>query len=222
MSNRAFASVWCSGYSAETMVRLFGDVLATVPFAEPRRGITSLVIRAVDPAEPPLAEHDLRSGPLEPDGVIELVGQQAGSDTAIEARARWDLWVYDVAASKLEQQAVALDLCCYGTQYDGGICADEGHFRADVGFEHLFIGHAGLLGDGLAVAPEHPTEMEFLRAMAAPARLAEYREKTRENIRKLRDWLRAVGHALPVERITLWSEGEEDFASQLDKVLPEG
>jgi hypothetical protein len=55
--------------------------------------------------------------------------------------------------------------------------------------------------------------------MSQPQNLREYQEKTRENIKKLMGWMRAVEEALPVERFRLWSEGEENFEARLDEIL---
>ena len=76
------------------------------------------------------------------------------------------------------------------------------------------------VNDGAAVAqPQHPDEARFLMWMSQPQNLREYHEKTRENIQKLMGWMRAVEEALPVERVRLWSEGEENFEARLDEIL---
>jgi hypothetical protein len=49
--------------------------------------------------------------------------------------------------------------------------------------------------------------------------LREYQEKTRENIQQLMGWMRTVEETLPVERVRLWSEGEENFEARLDEIL---
>jgi hypothetical protein len=49
--------------------------------------------------------------------------------------------------------------------------------------------------------------------------LHNYYEKTRENIKKLFDWVRRIEKALPVERVQLWSEGEENFEARLEEIL---
>ena len=55
--------------------------------------------------------------------------------------------------------------------------------------------------------------------MAWPENLAKYQEKTRENIRKLLDWMRRIESSLPVEKVRLWSEGEENFEARLDEIV---
>jgi len=67
--------------------------------------------------------------------------------------------------------------------------------------------------------PEHPDEARFLMWMSQPQNLREYQEKTRENIQKLMGWMRSAEEALPVEKIRLWSEGEENFEARLDEIL---
>jgi hypothetical protein len=67
--------------------------------------------------------------------------------------------------------------------------------------------------------PEHPDEARFLMWMSQPKNLREYQQKTRENILKLMSWMRAAEESLPVERLRLWSEGEENFEARLDEIL---
>ena len=55
--------------------------------------------------------------------------------------------------------------------------------------------------------------------MADPENLRLYYEKTRENIKKLFDWVRRIEQALPVAKLHLWSEGEENFEARLDEIL---
>jgi hypothetical protein len=92
---------------------------------------------------------------------------------------------------------------------------------ASLGFEHLFTGHAGLLTgeNGHVAEPQSPEEARFLMRMSQPQNLREYQEKTRENIQQLMGWMRTVEETLPVERVRLWSEGEENFEARLDEIL---
>ena len=91
----------------------------------------------------------------------------------------------------------------------------------NLGFEHLFTGHAGLLaGETGENTPDvSPAQTRFLEAMAWPENLIIYREKTQENIRKLMDWVLRIKKAVPVERVRLWSEGDETFETRLDEIL---
>ena len=96
----------------------------------------------------------------------------------------------------------------------------RGDFLADLGFEHFFTGHAGLLGShGARSAPADPVEAEFLALMLHEEHLHEYYERTRENIQTLLKWVRAAEQSLPIERFQLWSEGEENFEARLDEIL---
>jgi len=54
--------------------------------------------------------------------------------------------------------------------------------------------------------------------MAWPDNLEKYLENTRENIRKLIGWLGRIEGAIPLERLQLWSEGEENFESRLEEI----
>jgi hypothetical protein len=128
-----------------------------------------------------------------------------------------------VESLKWQHAPQPLVLTCNGTDYDNGVAATEGHFVADLGFEHFFTGHAGLLAPGKASNPfdssDHPVEHTFRRWMAAGGNLKEYHAKTRENIQHLFKWVEALQSALPVERSELWSEGEENFEARLDAIL---
>ncbi|HXO04035.1 MAG TPA: hypothetical protein VN884_00235, partial [Candidatus Sulfotelmatobacter sp.] len=66
---------------------------------------------------------------------------------------------------------------------------------------------------------ESPEEERFLEAMARPENLHNYYEKTQENIKKLFDWVRRIETALPVDKLRLWSEGEENFEARLEEIL---
>ena len=55
--------------------------------------------------------------------------------------------------------------------------------------------------------------------MIDPERFREYQEKTRENITVLLRWMRDAETVVPLERVRLWSEGEEDFEGRLDEIL---
>jgi hypothetical protein len=221
MPNRAYASVWVRDFREENMLSHLEHFLATVPLSATPPGFTGLTIRAVDFTETPLEEQDLRGYLTTPAEIIELAREHNSSDVSYEVAARWDLWVRDVETASWKKKPEGLDLVCYGPEYDSGAFAESGHFMADLGFEHLFTGHASLLaGENNRVAqPQHPEEAHFLMWMSQPQNLREYQEKTRENIQKLMGWMRAVEEALPVERFRLWSEGEENFEARLDEIL---
>jgi hypothetical protein len=119
-----------------------------------------------------------------------------------------------------------LALICHGLDYDDGIAGSAGHFQADLGFEHFFTGHGGLLAPRSASnsshssnSSEHPVEHTFRQWMAASNNLKEYHAKTRENIQQLLLWVDAIERALPIERTELWSEGEENMEARLDEIL---
>ena len=220
MANHAYASIWCRDFSEATLLERLGRFLATVPFSASRPGFTEVVVRALSPAEPPVLERDFRGSP-DVSTIMELVSDYVHSDYAYEAQAFWDLWVYDLSSPGFQLQPQRLEIFCHGEDYDDGVANESGHLQVDVGFEHLFTGHAGLLGFRRqpAAPPQHPAEADFLAAMSQPENLSAYQEKTRANIRKLFDWMQRVESALPIERYRLWSEGEENFESRLEEIL---
>lgn len=157
-----------------------------------------------------------------------MAAQHLNPDTAYFASATWDLWSFDMDTLKWQQKPQPLELACHGPDYDGGIAASAGHFQADLGFEHFFTGHAGLLlpnssfnskSPNSSNSSEHPIEHTFRQWMAAGNNLNEYHAKTRENIQQLFSWVEAIERALPVERTELWSEGEENMEARLDEIL---
>ena len=221
MPNRAYASIWIRNFDETNMLSHFEHFLATVPLADEPPGFTELVIRAVDSTETPLEEYDLRAQVFTPAEITELAREHHSADVSFEVAARWDLWIRDMESASWKKKPERLTLFCFGPDYDHGIFAESGHLMADIGFEHMFTGHAGLLTPGSArvAQPEHPDEARFLMWMSQPQNLREYQEKTRENIQRLMGWMRAAEEALPVERIRLWSEGEENFEARLDEIL---
>jgi hypothetical protein len=221
MPNRAYASVWIRNFQESNMLSYFEHFLATVPLSSGPLGFTELMIRAVDAAETPLEEFDLRGHVMTPADIVELTREHHSGDVAYEISARWDLWIREMETASWKKNPEKLELACYGPDYDNGISGESGHFLADLGFEHLFTGHAGLLTpESTRVSPpEHPDEAHFLMWMSQPQNLREYQEKTRENIEKLMGWMRAVEESLPVEKVRLWSEGEENFEARLDEIL---
>lgn len=222
MSNQSYLSVWYNDFSEERMIERFGDFLTTVPFSASKPGFSYLTIRALDPAESPVLEQDLRSVPLDPAGIMELVKDHLHSDCAYETQAHWDLWSFDPSGGPgWRNEPQPIELICYGQDYDGGAYEENGHLQANLGFEHFFTGHANLLGmnHGPAAPAQSPEEARFLEAMAWPENLEMYQEKTRENIRRLMEWVRAIEKAIPDGRVRLWSEGEDNFEARLEEIL---
>jgi hypothetical protein len=198
MANRAYVSFWSRDYSEALMLDRFERLLETVPLSATRPGFTRFVVRAISSAETPIIEHDLRGVTASAPDLIALAREDGSWQRGPEP----------------------LLFTCHGEEYDNGIAADFGHFLADLGFEHFYTGHGGLLGTrGSRSAPADPVEAEFLAWMTDDAHLHEYYEKTRENILQLTDWVRAVEKALPIERTRLWSEGEENLEARLDEIL---
>lgn len=221
MSNQAYLSIWCKDFPEERILERFGSFLATVPFSATKPGFTYLVIRAVDYTEVPLLEQDLRSAPLDAEGIVEIAQDHLHSDCSYEVRSQWDLWAFDSEIGRWQLQPQTLELFCHGEDYDDGFWRENGHLEASLGFEHLFTGHAGLLGIRRIAKslPQSPEEQQFLASMANPGNLQMYQEKTRENIRKLLDWIRRIEKVVPVERAQLISEGEENFEVRMEEIL---
>ena len=223
MANHAYLRVWTRDFSIETMLAEFARFLTTAPLSATQNTFSELIVQAVDATEIPVAEWDLRPLKMGPAEVTALAVQHLNSDTAYTAHAKWDLWSFDIETLKWQQKPEPLTLSCHGVDYDGGLAATSGHFMADLGFEHFFTGHGGLLAPGAASNPfsssDHPMEHTFRQWMSASNNLKEYHAKTRENIQQLFNWVESIQLALPIERSGLWSEGEENFEARLDAIL---
>ena len=170
MSNHAYVSIWCKDLSEPRILEQFGALLATVPFSATAPGFGYLVVRAVDATESPILEQDLRAVPLDANGVIELAKDHLNNDSAYEVRADWDLWTYDEALGRWQLQPQPLELLCHGEDYDDGYWREFGHLEIDLGFEHFFTGHGGLLGfrRGEKATPESAEEKSSSRPWSGP------------------------------------------------------
>jgi hypothetical protein len=223
MANRAYLRVWTRDFSETTLIAQFARFLATVPLSASEPEFKELVVQPIDATETPLAEWDLKSQGYGAAEVAALAAQQLSADSAYIAKARWDLWSFDIESLRWMHKPEPLVLTCHGPEYDGSGAASEGHFTADLGFEHFFTGHGGLLAPGAASNPfessDHPLEHTFRQWMSTPGNLKEYHAKTRANIQQLFSWVESIERALPVERSQVWSEGEQNFEARLDAIL---
>jgi hypothetical protein len=223
MANHAYLRVWTRDFSIETMLAEFARFLTSAPLLTEENAFEELIVQAVDPAETPVAEWDLRTLHAGPAEVVALAAQHLNIDTAYIVAAKWSLWEFDIDSLKWQQKPQPLELICHGPEYDGSVACSAGHFAADLGFEHLFTGHGGLLAPGAAPDPfaasDHPAEHTFRQWMSVGGNLKEYHAKTKENIQLLLNWVEAIERALPVKRSELWSEGEENFEARLDAIL---
>jgi hypothetical protein len=223
MANRAYLRIWTREFSTESMIAQFVRFLATVPLSAPRNSFDSLIIQAIDATETPVSEWDFREGTFGAPEVAAIAAQHIHEDTAYIVEADWELWTFENATLKWKPGPNPLEIVCRGLLYDEGAAANEGQFSVDLGFEHLFTGHAGILAPGAASNPfdssDHPLERTFRQWMSVEANRREYAAKTRENIQQLFGWIESIERALPVERNELSSEGEENFEARLDAIL---
>ena len=220
MANHAYVSFWTRDRTAETMLVRFERLLETFPLSAAPRGFTGLVIRAVSPAEAPLAEEDLSGIAATAADVIALAREHDNADCSYEVEAHWDVWQRNPETGAWQKSPEPVLLIGNGPDYDVGVANGSGDFLADTGFEHLFTGHAGLLGSYAArSAPSDPVEAEFLAWMGREEHLQEYYQKTRANIQLLLNWVSSVEKTLPLQRHLLWSEGEENLEARLDEIL---
>lgn len=221
MANKAYLNVWCKNFPEDLIIERFGAFLETVPFSASRPGFTTLTIRAVDVSEPTVLEMDLRVMPLDVAGIMGIVREHVHEDCSFETGSYWDLALFEAESGKSKVEPQALELFCRGEHYGDELWRQSGHFEVNLGFEHFFTGHGGVLG--LRRGPNAPAqsleEARFLESMAWPDNLEKYRESTRENVRKLLGWVRRIEGAIPAERVQMWSEGEENFEGRLKELV---
>lgn len=221
MANQAYLNVWCKDFPEDRIIERFGAFLQTLPFSATRPGFSSLTIRAADASEPAVLELDLRASPLDAAGITEIARDHVHGDCSFETSGSWDLALFEAESGKSKIAPQTLEILCRGEDYDDALWRQSGHFEVNLGFEHFFTGHGRLLGirRGPSAPAESAEEARFLEAMAWPDNLEKYRESTRENIRKLLGWLGRIEGAVRVERVQLWSEGEENFESRLEEIV---
>jgi hypothetical protein len=224
VSNHAYAGFWVRDPSQELLLDRLERFLESMPLSSSRPGYASLMVRAVSPAETPLAEYYFAGNTGTPADVVASAREHVHDDVEYEVSGFWDLWRLDPETGKWVNGPEQVHLIARGSAYDDGLAVQTGDFAADLGFENLFTGHAGLLGsrEGESVpngSGSEEGEAEFLALINSEERLREYQDKTRQNIQQVFGWLRAVQKALPIERDQLWSEGEENLEARLDEIL---
>jgi len=175
MANHAYLRVWTRDFSVQTMLAEFARFLTTAPLSATQNTFTELVVQAVDATETPVAEWDLRPVKAGPAEVAAMSVQFLNPDTAYIVGGKWDLWGLDMESLRWQHKPEPLQLTCHGLEYEDGLAARAGHFMADLGFEHFFTGHGGLLAPGAASNPfnssDHPIEHTFRQWMAAGGNL---------------------------------------------------
>jgi len=221
MANQAYLSVRCVEFPERRMLEQFRQFLETVPYSASKPGLSYLTIRAVDDSQSPVLEQDLRATPLDASWIVQIAAEQLYSDCSYEVGCFWDLATIDPSSGESRLGPHPLEIICRGEDYEGGLWRERGHLEVELGFEHLFTGHAGLLGahQPRGAQPQSPEEARFLATMAWPENLDKYQEKTRENIRRLLHWVRRIEKAIPIARAWLWSEGEENFEARLEEIV---
>ena len=73
MANPPTVIAWATDYSEATQDERLQNLLSTVPFSASWPGFTGLVVRALEPAEAPIREWDLRAQMIGSAEIIELM-----------------------------------------------------------------------------------------------------------------------------------------------------
>src|SRR5208282_2178503 len=153
MANRAYLHVWTRDFTEATLIAQLARFLATAPLSTTRPTFTELTVQPIDATETPVASWDLRPLKYGAAEVAALAIQQLNFDSAYQVAGKWDLWDLNTETLKWTHQPEPLLLTCQGLDYDGGVASTDGNFAVDLGFEHFFTGHAGLLAPAAASNP---------------------------------------------------------------------
>jgi hypothetical protein len=219
VANRAYFSLWLQDNSEATMLESFRLFLGTAPFSSPTPAPAHLIIRAVNPAQPPLVEAGLEGTETDA-AATQLIAEHLHSDCSYELESWWDLWTCASENGTWELHPQPLLIFCRGENYDDGRAQAEGQIEIDLGFEHFFTGRAEVLNAGtIMAAPENPAQAAYVTVMSQDQERDVYHEKTTDNIRRLLEWVQRARAMPKVGRIRLWSEGEENFEARMDQIL---
>src|SRR5260370_16073534 len=111
--------------------------MTTAPLSATQNAFTELIVQAVDAAETPVAEWDLRPLKVGPAEVAALAVQNLNANTAYIANAKWDLWDFDIESLRWQHKPEPLVLTCHGQEYDDSLAATAGPFMVGFGFGAL-------------------------------------------------------------------------------------
>ena len=202
------------------MLENFQRFLETAPFSTQAPTFAHLIIRAVGPAEPPLVEAGLQDTNADAAAVAQLIAEHLHSDCSYELECWWDLWTYALENRTWELRPQPLLIFCRGEDYGDGCARADGQIEVHLGFEHFFTARAEVLDAAtILAAPENPAESAFVTVMSQDQERNIHHEKTRDNVRRLLEWVGRARAMPKVERIRLWSEGEENFEARMDEIL---
>jgi len=193
MADYAYLSLWFREFTIEKGLRHLEAALTLFPQSGARPGF-HLVVRSLGPEESPTLERDLIAAPAD---VHTLAAEFLHEDSAYEVTAFWDLWQPQptAAGSRWEPAPAQVEFLLQGVKYDpSGDSATREHLQIGIGRENLFIGRAAT-----------PQESS--------------REPLRGNVERLYAFLSDLKKSLPVERHTLWSEGNEEFVGLTERLL---
>ena len=115
MADQLYLSYWIRGFTEHNMLRHYERVLNGFPFSKlyPR---ALLEVRAVDLAEPPLAEREFQDT-IDPGVIVEAAKWFQNRDCAFELAAFWDLWqIGSEGEFKLLPSAVRI--ICYAPLFE--------------------------------------------------------------------------------------------------------
>ena len=188
--DNVYLSLAFKEFSIERGLHHLEAALQLFPQSAARPGFR-LVVRSLGPEESPTLERDLIAAPAD---IGALANEFLHEDTAYEVTAWWDLLQPSEGAGQWSEAASPVEFLLEGEEYDPS--------REPESREHLLI----TLGpESLYLAPE---------AAGDDAALPRHK-----NARRLLLFLRDIRKSLPVERHSLWSEGRDDFAEAVRRLV---
>src|SRR5260370_3455539 len=98
---------------------MIGEVagfMTTARVAATQNAFTELIVQAVDAAETPVAEWDLRPLKVGPAEVAALAVQNLNADTAYIANAKWDFRDFDIESLRRQHKPRPLSFALHDRQ----------------------------------------------------------------------------------------------------------
>jgi len=197
MANYAYLSLWFRDFTIEKGLTHLEALLGLFPVSAARPGLPAgqagfrLVVRSLDLGQTPSLEADLLATPAD---VRTAASEFPHEDTAYEVTAYWDLW-QPRGQADWEQGPAPAEIILRGEEFDPDrVAAERDHLQVNLGPENLYLSPAG---------PPQDLSIRY----------------TRENVRRLYAFLRALEKQLPLSQRRLWSEGEPDFSARTEQLL---
>ena len=192
VTDRLSLSMWLPPQLSNWRTRYYEKILSLTPFSQREQPQSTLTVRAINMAEPPLLEQAL-NGPVNLEEVGAILAEYQGNDIAFDLESWWDLWQY--TENDWQVKPTRILLSCFAQDFDNGTSLappEQEDLRIDFGVDTSFLPQPDLAGSG---------------------------KLTESNVKSLLHLVRQIEEALPLERRLLETESGENFAEKLRLAL---